>query len=79
MAEMKRLPLDITNQLGRYRGPETGRLLEIGCGQGDFLLEAQREAYDVYGVWRFRLRGGVGKSAAGCGTSDDRNTRERRT
>jgi SAM-dependent methyltransferase len=37
-------------QLARYRGPGNGRLLEIGCGQGDFLLEAQREGYDVAGV-----------------------------
>jgi glycosyltransferase involved in cell wall biosynthesis/SAM-dependent methyltransferase len=38
------------SQIRRYRGPEKGRLLEIGCGQGDFLLEAQRQGYDVSGI-----------------------------
>jgi 2-polyprenyl-3-methyl-5-hydroxy-6-metoxy-1,4-benzoquinol methylase len=51
MAEMKAATArHYLSQLRRYRGPETGRLLEIGCGHGDFLLEAQREGYDVYGV-----------------------------
>lgn len=52
VADMKaataRLYLD---QIRRYRGGQKGgRLLEIGCGQGDFLLEAQRAGYDVTGV-----------------------------
>jgi glycosyltransferase involved in cell wall biosynthesis/SAM-dependent methyltransferase len=38
------------SQIQRYRGLEKGRLLEIGCGHGDFLLEAQREGYDVCGI-----------------------------
>lgn len=36
--------------IARYRGRHGGRLLEIGCGHGDFLLEAQRLGYDVTGV-----------------------------
>jgi len=38
------------NEIARYRGSHGGRLLEIGCGQGDFLVEAQRLGYDVTGV-----------------------------
>lgn len=38
------------DEIGRYRGTHGGRLLEIGCGQGDFLVEAQRLGYDVTGV-----------------------------
>jgi len=37
-------------QIARYRGDEKGRLLEIGCGQGDFLLEAQKKGFDVSGI-----------------------------
>lgn len=37
-------------QLARYRGEEGGRLLEIGCGQGEFLLEAQSAGYNVTGL-----------------------------
>jgi 2-polyprenyl-3-methyl-5-hydroxy-6-metoxy-1,4-benzoquinol methylase len=37
-------------QLARYRGCQGGSLLEIGCGQGEFLVEAQRQGYDVTGV-----------------------------
>jgi SAM-dependent methyltransferase len=36
--------------IAQYRGMHGGRLLEIGCGQGDFLLEAQHLGYDVMGV-----------------------------
>jgi SAM-dependent methyltransferase len=37
-------------ELHRYRGAHGGRLLEIGCGTGDFLAEAQAAGYDVTGV-----------------------------
>jgi glycosyltransferase involved in cell wall biosynthesis/SAM-dependent methyltransferase len=51
LAEMKAATArHYLSQLRRYRGPETGRLLEIGSGQGDFLLEAQRVGYDVFGI-----------------------------
>jgi len=30
--------------------PEKGRLLDVGCGYGFFLLDAQREGWDVYGT-----------------------------
>ncbi len=33
-----------------YRGTSGGRLLEIGCGLGDFLLEAGRHGYETTGV-----------------------------
>jgi SAM-dependent methyltransferase len=42
-----RLYLDLIH---RYRGAHGGRLLEIGCGQGDFLVEAARAGYDVTGI-----------------------------
>ena len=32
------------------REKRSGRLLDIGCGRGDFLLSMQRKGYDVYGV-----------------------------
>jgi glycosyltransferase involved in cell wall biosynthesis/2-polyprenyl-3-methyl-5-hydroxy-6-metoxy-1,4-benzoquinol methylase len=37
-------------EIGRYRGGHGGRLLEIGCGRGEFLAEAQRVGYEVTGV-----------------------------
>ncbi len=37
-------------ELARYNGPHTGRLLEVGCGSGDFLCEAEEAGYDVLGV-----------------------------
>jgi SAM-dependent methyltransferase len=36
--------------IGRYRGTEGGRLLEIGCGRGEFLVEATRAGYEVTGL-----------------------------
>lgn len=36
--------------LRRYRGPHGGRLLEVGCGTGDFLAEARDAGFDVAGV-----------------------------
>jgi SAM-dependent methyltransferase len=46
-AATARLYLDLIH---RYRGTHGGRLLEIGCGHGDFLAEAVRAGYDVTGV-----------------------------
>ena len=37
-------------ELRRYRGEHGGRLLEVGCGSGDFLAEAQAAGFDVTGV-----------------------------
>src|SRR5258707_13034926 len=34
----------------RYRGRHGGRLLEIGCGSGDFLVAAADRGYEVTGV-----------------------------
>jgi SAM-dependent methyltransferase len=36
--------------IARYRGAYGGRLLEIGCGLGDFLSEAERHGYELTGV-----------------------------
>jgi SAM-dependent methyltransferase len=38
------------DDIARYRGKHGGRLLEVGCGHGDLLVEAQRLGYDVTGV-----------------------------
>ncbi|MGA2278714.1 MAG: methyltransferase domain-containing protein [Verrucomicrobiota bacterium] len=38
------------SEIRRYRGPESGRLLEIGCGAGDFLVLAEAEGWHVTGV-----------------------------
>ena len=37
-------------ELARYRGPARGRLIEVGCGGGEFLAEARAAGYDVCGV-----------------------------
>lgn len=37
-------------EISRYRGAHTGRLLEIGCGDGDFLVEAEAAGFQVTGV-----------------------------
>ena len=37
-------------ELARYHGAPSGRLLEVGCGEGDFLCEAETAGYDVLGV-----------------------------
>lgn len=36
--------------IARYAGIHAGRLIEFGCGHGDFLVEAQRCGYEVTGV-----------------------------
>ncbi|MBI1872342.1 MAG: methyltransferase domain-containing protein [Acidobacteria bacterium] len=38
------------SQLIRYCGKPAGRLLEIGCGKGDFLVLARATGFDVMGV-----------------------------
>src|ERR1039458_5391925 len=38
------------SEIRRYRGPESGRLLEIGCGDGDLLVLAEAEGWHVTGV-----------------------------
>src|SRR5687768_3942818 len=51
VSQMKRATARLyLRQLARYRGYQGGKLLEIGCGQGEFLLEAQHQGYDVTGV-----------------------------
>jgi len=37
-------------EIGRYSGLRHGRLLEIGCGDGDFLVAAEAESWRVTGV-----------------------------
>ncbi len=41
---------DYLHEIARYRGPHGGRLLEVGCGDGEFLVEAEAVGYDVTGV-----------------------------
>jgi glycosyltransferase involved in cell wall biosynthesis/2-polyprenyl-3-methyl-5-hydroxy-6-metoxy-1,4-benzoquinol methylase len=51
VADMKRMTARYQlRQLARYRGGQTGTLLEIGCGQGDFLVEAKHDGYAVTGL-----------------------------
>lgn len=38
------------DEIKRYTGTHGARLLEIGCGHGDFLVEAQKYGYDVTGI-----------------------------
>jgi len=38
------------SEIARYRGTHNGRLLEIGCGEGDFLELAETEGWDVTGI-----------------------------
>jgi 2-polyprenyl-3-methyl-5-hydroxy-6-metoxy-1,4-benzoquinol methylase len=38
------------HQIQRYHGREPGRLLEIGCGRGEFLVEAERAGWEAVGV-----------------------------
>jgi SAM-dependent methyltransferase len=38
------------SEIRRYHGPENGRLLEVGCGDGDFLVLAEADGWQVTGV-----------------------------
>jgi 2-polyprenyl-3-methyl-5-hydroxy-6-metoxy-1,4-benzoquinol methylase len=38
------------SEIRRYRGCKSGRLLEVGCGDGDFLVSAETEGWSVMGV-----------------------------
>jgi 2-polyprenyl-3-methyl-5-hydroxy-6-metoxy-1,4-benzoquinol methylase len=38
------------SEIRRYRGCKSGRLLEVGCGDGDFLVSAETEGWSVTGV-----------------------------
>jgi len=38
------------SEIRRYRGFESGRLLEVGCGDGDFLVSAEADGWRVTGV-----------------------------
>lgn len=42
--------LQYLSEIRRYRGGTAGRLLEVGCGDGDFLRMAEREGWEVAGV-----------------------------
>ena len=37
-------------EIARYNGPHSDRLLEISCGEGEFLSEAEAAGYEVLGV-----------------------------
>lgn len=37
-------------EIHRYLGSSTGRLLEVGCGEGDFLEMAQADGWEVTGI-----------------------------
>src|SRR5437868_4314056 len=50
-SRMKRATAKIyLDEIEKYRGADSGRLLEIGCGPGDFLLQARERGYDVTGI-----------------------------
>ena len=38
------------SEIRRYHGSERGRLLEVGCGEGDFLVLAEADGWQVAGV-----------------------------
>jgi glycosyltransferase involved in cell wall biosynthesis/2-polyprenyl-3-methyl-5-hydroxy-6-metoxy-1,4-benzoquinol methylase len=38
------------SEIRRYHGSENGRLLEVGCGEGDFLVSAEADGWQVAGV-----------------------------
>ena len=38
------------HQIQRYHGRNPGRVLEIGCGKGEFLVEAEKAGWEVVGV-----------------------------
>ena len=49
--EMKRATARLyLEEINRYCGAASGRLLEVGCGDGDFLVEAEAAGFQVTGV-----------------------------
>lgn len=66
--EMKRATARLyLDEIKRYSDASSGRLLEVGCGDGDFLVEAEAAGFQVTGVElasaaceqaRSRLKGG---------------------
>ena len=51
MRTMKRATArEYLSHIRRYHGLENGSLLEIGCGDGDFLVEAEEAGFQVTGV-----------------------------
>lgn len=49
--EIKRLTAALyLDMIEHYRGKKGGDLLEVGCGQGEFLVEAMKRGYSVTGV-----------------------------
>ncbi|HXE42856.1 MAG TPA: glycosyltransferase [Candidatus Baltobacteraceae bacterium] len=51
VAEIKKATANFyLSEIRRYRGSSTGRLLEIGCGDGDFLTLAEVEGWHVTGI-----------------------------
>lgn len=56
------------DQIRQYRGAHGGRLLEIGCGQGDFLAEAQGVGYDVVGLEVSATAAQTARRRLGAGT-----------
>jgi glycosyltransferase involved in cell wall biosynthesis/SAM-dependent methyltransferase len=49
--EMKRATArEFLSEIRRYCGSVQGRVLEVGCGEGDFLVEAEAAGFQVTGV-----------------------------
>ena len=55
-------------EIESFRGSSSGRLLEVGCGEGDFLAEAEQVGFEVEGVEY---------SSAACATANRRLKRGR--
>ena len=51
VSEIKRATARLyLSEIRRYRGPESGRLIEIGCGDGEFLALAEADGWRVTGI-----------------------------
>src|ERR1700690_3507779 len=69
-------------QLISYYGSPTGKLIEIGCGNGDFLLLAQQVGFEISGLELSSYSTGVANEKLGsnsviCGTLDTINLPEK--